>query len=125
MVRGSRAAAPLGQQQAGARARTAAMPLRPSAVAPCSPPPHPRGGWPRPWPPCSRHMQGGFSVTLGLKDVGHMRQLGREVGCPLPLADLAHQHLLTAESKWGGELDWGAIGLVARDAAGLPPPGAR
>lgn len=62
----------------------------------------------------------GFAVDLALKDVGHVRTLGTEVGCPVPVADLAHNHLVTAKAKWGGEMDWGAIALSVRDAAGLP-----
>ena len=65
--------------------------------------------------------QGGFTVELGLKDVGHMRTLGRELSCPVPLADLAHNHLLTAKARHGAHLDWGALALAVRDAAGLPP----
>ncbi|PSC76612.1 3-hydroxyisobutyrate dehydrogenase family isoform B [Micractinium conductrix] len=63
----------------------------------------------------------GFAVDLALKDVGHMRTLARDSACPLPLADTAFNHLLSAKAKHGGTLDWGAIHLAVRDAAGLPP----
>jgi 3-hydroxyisobutyrate dehydrogenase-like beta-hydroxyacid dehydrogenase len=65
--------------------------------------------------------QTGFAVDLALKDVGHMRQLAADTSCPLPLADLAFNHLLAARAKHGGKLDWGAVHLAVRDAAGLPP----
>ena len=65
--------------------------------------------------------QTGFAVDLALKDTAHMRTLGRDATCPNPLADLAFNHLLTAKAKHGGQLDWGAIYLAVRDAAGLPP----
>lgn len=68
-------------------------------------------------------LQGGFTVDLALKDVGHMRALGRDLACPLPLADLASNHLSTTKACHGGALDWGAIALAVRAAAGLPPPG--
>lgn len=62
----------------------------------------------------------GFAVDLALKDVGHMRSLAADCACPAPLADMAFAHLLHAKAKWGGELDWGAVHLAVRDAAGLP-----
>ena len=58
---------------------------------------------------------------MALKDVGHARSLARDTVCPLPLADMAFSHLLAAKAKHGGRLDWGAIHLAVRDAAGLPP----
>lgn len=62
---------------------------------------------------------GGFTVDLALKDVSHIQTLGREVGCPLPVADLVMGHLISAKARHGGHLDWGAIALAIRDAAGL------
>ena len=61
----------------------------------------------------------GFSTRLGLKDVGLMRKLAEEVAAPLPLADLAHNHLLAALAKGRGDLDWGALVTVVRELAGL------
>ena len=63
----------------------------------------------------------GFSTRLGLKDVGLMRKLAEEVAAPLPLADLAHNHLLAALAKGRGDLDWGALVTVVRELAGLAP----
>lgn len=60
-------------------------------------------------------------MDLALKDVGHMRTLAANSVCPLPLADMAFNHLLQAKAKHGGAVDWGAISLAVRDAAGLPP----
>lgn len=65
------------------------------------------------------NANGGFSIDLGLKDVSHIHDLGRELTVPLPVADLARQHLLTAKARHGGHLDWGAIGLAVQSAAGL------
>lgn len=62
----------------------------------------------------------GFTVNLGLKDVSHIQTFAREVACPCPIVDLANNHLLTAQAKFGGDLDWGAIGLAVKDAAGIP-----
>ena len=63
----------------------------------------------------------GFTVDLAMKDVSHMQTLGREVACPVPLCDVAMQSLSSAKAKFGGHLDWGAIHLAMRDAAGLAP----
>jgi len=63
----------------------------------------------------------GFALRLGLKDVGLMRKLADQVTAPLPLADLAHQHLNAALAKGRGELDWGALITVVRELAGLTP----
>ena len=63
-----------------------------------------------------------FTVQLGLKDVGHMRDLARDSNCPLPLADLAFNHLLTAKALGHSNSDWGSLALASRQAAGLPLP---
>jgi len=62
----------------------------------------------------------GFSLRLGLKDVGLMRKLADQVAAPLPLADIAHGHLRAAFAQGHGELDWGALITVVRSLAGLP-----
>lgn len=46
---------------------------------------------------------------------------------PPYLRPQAFNHLLSAKARHGAELDWGAIHLAVRDAAGLPrnkPPSA-
>jgi 3-hydroxyisobutyrate dehydrogenase-like beta-hydroxyacid dehydrogenase len=63
----------------------------------------------------------GFVLRLGLKDVGLMRKLADQVQAPLPLADIAHQHLRAAVANGRGELDWGALISVVRELAALPP----
>ena len=63
----------------------------------------------------------GFVLRLGLKDVGLMRKLADQVQAPLPLADIAHQHLRAAAANGRGELDWGALITVIREMAALPP----
>jgi hypothetical protein len=49
-----------------------------------------------------------------------MRQLAESARAPLPLADLAFNHLLSAAAAGHGRLDWGAISLAVRREAGLP-----
>ncbi len=67
-------------------------------------------------------LTAGFTVRLALKDVRYMRQLGEDSEAPLPLADLAFQHLLSAKALGHGESDWGAIAAAAEAAAGLAIP---
>lgn len=62
----------------------------------------------------------GFVLRLGLKDVGLMRKLADQVHAPLPLADIAHEHLRAAFANGRGELDWGALITVVRELAALP-----
>jgi len=68
------------------------------------------------------HAGQGFTVELGLKDVGHMRRMAATSDTPLPLADLAFNHLLQARAAGHGSSDWGAIALGVRQSAGLPIP---
>ena len=62
----------------------------------------------------------GFALALGLKDVGLMQKLAKDVVAPLPLADLADNHLRAAFARGRGDLDWGALATVLREMAGLP-----
>ncbi|KAF9310199.1 hypothetical protein BG003_008827 [Podila horticola] len=50
--------------------------------------------------------EGGFSVDLGLKDVGHLRQLAQEKGASVPVADVAHAHLKQVQDQGLGHQDW-------------------
>src|SRR5581483_1598457 len=68
----------------------------------------------------SEFLPPGFVLRLGLKDVGLMRKLADQVQAPLPLADIAHQHLRAGAANGRGELDWGALITVVRELAGLP-----
>lgn len=63
----------------------------------------------------------GANVQLGLKDVGYMRKLADQVAAPLPLADVAHRHLLAALARGRGDLDVAALVTVVRELAGLAP----
>lgn len=66
-------------------------------------------------------LPAGFALELGLKDVGLMQQLAKDVVAPLPLADVAHTHLRAAFARGRGHLDWGALATVVREMAGLAP----
>ncbi|EFJ41104.1 hypothetical protein VOLCADRAFT_107841 [Volvox carteri f. nagariensis] len=59
----------------------------------------------------------GFTVTLGLKDVNLMRKLAEDSEMPLPLADVAFNHLLAAKAAGLADKDWAALAV----AGSLPP----
>ncbi|KAG0369317.1 NAD binding domain of 6-phosphogluconate dehydrogenase-domain-containing protein [Gamsiella multidivaricata] len=69
------------------------------------------------WIECSKQMtQGtlmskdtGFSVDMGLENVGHMRQLAQDTGASLPTADLAYNHLLALKERGKGDQDWSSM----------------
>jgi len=61
----------------------------------------------------------GFTVTNALKDVGHMRRLAAESECPLPVADIFHQHLITVKANGGENYDYSGAVEALRVAAGL------
>lgn len=58
------------------------------------------------------------------QQVRYMRQLSESSRAPLPLADMAFGHLLTAVASGHGDKDCGAIALAVRAAAGLKDPSA-
>ncbi|KAF9126147.1 hypothetical protein BG015_004760 [Linnemannia schmuckeri] len=65
----------------------------------------------------------GFSVELGLKDVGHMRQLALDTGASLPTADLAYHHLMAVKEQGKGDQDWST--MIGSLRITTPTPSAR
>ncbi|KAJ3569730.1 hypothetical protein NP233_g4855 [Leucocoprinus birnbaumii] len=71
----------------------------------------------------------GFNIDGGIKDAAHIRQLTEQLNSPMPVIDVAHQHLLTARAlheqrKQDGDakfqrLDWSGLVAGTRAAAGL------
>lgn len=61
----------------------------------------------------------GFAVPLGLKDVELALEAGRDLRAPLPVADVARDHLIAALARGRADWDWGALATVVREAAGL------
>jgi len=71
----------------------------------------------------------GFAIEGGIKDASHIRRLTAEHNSPMPVIDIAHQHLITARAiheakKLEGKevyetLDWSGIIAGTRVAAGL------
>lgn len=64
----------------------------------------------------------GFRLELGLKDLRLALEAGDERAVPLPLASLLRDSFLEAMATGGADLDWSALGLVARRRAGLDGP---
>ena len=64
----------------------------------------------------------GFQLALALKDARLVLRAAAELGVPMPLANLAHDHMLTGVARGQGHLDWTAVAEVLRDAAGLGGP---
>ncbi|KAH7043554.1 NAD binding domain of 6-phosphogluconate dehydrogenase-domain-containing protein [Linnemannia elongata] len=63
----------------------------------------------------STSKAGGFPVTLGLKDVGHMRKLAADHGATLPTADVAYKNLEKLKAQGKGDQDWSSIIEVLRE----------
>jgi 3-hydroxyisobutyrate dehydrogenase-like beta-hydroxyacid dehydrogenase len=62
----------------------------------------------------------GFKASLGLKDARLAVKLSQTSETPMPLATLAHNRLLTAIAKGGGNKDWvEAFGKGVADDAGV------
>lgn len=72
----------------------------------------------------------GFSITGGLKDASHIRRLTTAHNSPMPIIDIAHRSMLTANAIHTNQvaqgtakyeiLDWSALVAGPRVAAGLP-----
>lgn len=65
--------------------------------------------------------EGGFNLGGGITDARHIRQLAESHNVPMPVMDVAHQHMLSARAHGGDELDWTALVGGQRIAAGLQP----
>ena len=60
-----------------------------------------------------------FPLKLALKDLRLVLAAADGAAVPMPLASLAHDHLLQAVAQGKGELDWSALGRVSMENAGL------
>ncbi|KAI0316930.1 NAD-P-binding protein [Amylostereum chailletii] len=73
----------------------------------------------------------GFAIDNGIKDASHIHRLTTEVNAPMPVVDIALQHMLTARALHDAQartgatdfpvLDWSALVAGTRVAAGLDP----
>jgi len=67
-----------------------------------------------------RFTPAGFRLPLGLKDIQLVLQAAADHATPMPVADLAHDRLLSGMAKGRAEMDWSALALGAAEDAGLP-----
>jgi 3-hydroxyisobutyrate dehydrogenase-like beta-hydroxyacid dehydrogenase len=61
----------------------------------------------------------GFRLPLALKDIELVLGTAREHEVAMPVVSVIRDHMLEAMAAGLGELDWGALALVSRRAAGL------
>jgi 3-hydroxyisobutyrate dehydrogenase-like beta-hydroxyacid dehydrogenase len=66
-----------------------------------------------------RYQPALFKLSLGLKDISLVLQTAASSLVPMPLAGLLHDHLLAAEAKGRGDLDWTGLAGEVSEAAGL------
>src|SRR5262249_32126865 len=60
-----------------------------------------------------------FRLALLRKDVGLATELGRELGVPMALANLAEQDLIQGVTRGWGDRDSGAVFLLQEERAGV------
>jgi 3-hydroxyisobutyrate dehydrogenase-like beta-hydroxyacid dehydrogenase len=65
-----------------------------------------------------RFRPAGFTAALGLKDLRLVAQAADAQHTPLPLVGLLHDHLLSTMAIDGEDIDWSALALSVRRAAG-------
>ena len=61
----------------------------------------------------------GFSLRLGLKDIGLVLRAAEAVAVPLPVASVVRDHLLGAVARGQGDMDWSSLAKVVAENAGL------
>ncbi len=66
-----------------------------------------------------RFTPAGFAAPLGLKDMNLVDAAAGALRAPMPVLGVVRDHLRTAIAQDGPDVDWAAIGLVARRSAGL------
>ena len=64
----------------------------------------------------------GFVMPLVLKDVRLALAEAESAGAPMPSVDVVRDRLITGIARGYADLDWTALGLVAAQEAGPPPP---
>ncbi|KAF9954032.1 hypothetical protein BGZ65_004288 [Modicella reniformis] len=70
----------------------------------------------------STTKDGGFTVNLAVKDVGHMRSLAASHQTSLPTADLAYRHLRNLQEEGKGNQDWSSLINVLREGPSPSSP---
>ncbi len=66
-----------------------------------------------------KYQPAGFKVPLGLKDVRLILAAAEAVSAPMPVANIVHDHLLTAKARGWEDHDWSSVARVVAENAGL------
>jgi len=66
-----------------------------------------------------RFEPAGFALRLGLKDARLTLSTADECASPMPVANVIHDHLLSALAQGQGDMDWSSIARVSARNAGL------
>lgn len=65
------------------------------------------------------HSPAGFTCLLGHKDMGLVQNEAEKARCPMPMASMVKDRLLSLLAEGNEDLDWSALGLKACKDAGL------
>ena len=65
------------------------------------------------------HRPGGFSLSLGLKDVSLVRKAAADADVAMPFLSTLIDRFTSAKAKGRENLDWSAIGLNCAEDAGI------
>jgi len=65
------------------------------------------------------HRPGGFSLTLGQKDVCLVSDAAKSAEVPMPFLSVLVDRFTSAKAKGRGSMDWSAVGLNIAEDAGL------
>jgi len=66
-----------------------------------------------------KYHPAGFRLKLGLKDVRLALAAAESVACPMPVASIMRDHLLTGVARGLEDADWSALAQVVAQNAGL------
>ncbi len=66
-----------------------------------------------------RYEPAGFKLILGLKDISLALEAADAKDVPMPVASVIRDQFLAGIERGYGDLDWGALGRVSADDAGL------
>lgn len=66
-----------------------------------------------------RFRPAGFTAPLGFKDMTLAADAAASSRTPMPLLSLVRDHLLTAMALEGDDIDWSAVAIASRRAAGI------
>lgn len=70
----------------------------------------------------AQYQPPGFTMRLGLKDVGLVLDAAGSAQVPMPLASMIRDQYLGGVARGMGELDWVALAELAAERAGLDKP---